>query len=93
MSDEMALAGAKILDTSADLPDRVAALGELANLDAERAIQIAINVTENAEEPSDVLIAMGKELARIASNSRWLTEFEVRNIGDAAFEAYCEHLK
>jgi hypothetical protein len=79
-----------VLDSSINLGDRIAAVRRIALLDIEGAISAAITVTENVEEPPDVLIAMGKELARITSNYRWLTEFEVRNMGDVAYEAYCE---
>ncbi|EFL18374.1 hypothetical protein [Streptomyces sp. C] len=93
MSDQFAAERAVVLDPSADLADRVAALVQLSALNAERAIQVAISVTENCDESPSVLAAMGEEIARISSKTRWLTEFEVRNMRDVAFDAYCEHLK
>ncbi|MDX3772257.1 MULTISPECIES: hypothetical protein [unclassified Streptomyces] len=93
MSDQAALAGAVVLDSSAELSDRVAALHQLSSLNTEKAIQVAISVTENPDEPPVALVAIGKEIARIASNGRWLTEFEVRNMSELAFETYCEYLK
>lgn len=93
MSDQADSACAVALDPSAGLADRISALVQLSALDAERAIQVAISVTENPNEPPGVLVAVGEEIARIASKTRWLTEFEVRNMSDVAFDAYCEHLK
>lgn len=93
MSDQAATACAVLLDLTAEPRDRVAALVQLAALDTERAFRVAISVTENADESRDVLVALGEQIARIASKTRWLTEFEVRNMRDAAFDAYCEHLE
>ncbi|MFF4248920.1 hypothetical protein ACFYY2_31265 [Streptomyces sp. NPDC001822] len=93
MSNQVAMATAAVMDSSTDLADRIAALRLLSGLNTERAIQVAISVTEDPDEPPIVLVAVGEELARIALETRWLTEFEVRNMSDVAFDAYCEHLK
>ncbi|WP_381797779.1 hypothetical protein [Streptomyces niveus] len=92
MSDQADSASAVVLDPSADLAVRISALVQLSALNAERAIQLAISVTENPDEPPGALAAVGKEIARIASKTRWLTEFEVRNMSDVAFDAYCKNL-
>ncbi|MFJ9544379.1 hypothetical protein ACIRPX_45250 [Streptomyces sp. NPDC101225] len=93
MSDQVSLSASVVLNSSADLADRIAALLRLSTLDTEKAIQVAISVTENPDELPVVLVAVGEEIAHIASKTRWLTEFEVRNMSDVAFDAYCEHLK
>ncbi|MFF2521810.1 hypothetical protein [Streptomyces liangshanensis] len=92
MSNRESETNALILDVSAQLEERIAALRRIAVADPEAAIEVGIRVTENLGEAPIALTSVGRELARIASNHRWLTEFEVRNMDDSAFEAYCEHL-
>ncbi|MGW8990583.1 hypothetical protein ACWGRF_11730 [Streptomyces zhihengii] len=82
-----------MLDTEADLSVRVASLRRLSDLDKEKALTTAISVAEDPDEPPAVSVAVGAELARIASAHRWVTEFETRNMTEAAFDSYCEHLE
>lgn len=82
-----------ILDPSVEASHRIAALRVISQADSERALQLAIRVSENQEEGRGILIAFGRELGRIASTHRWVTEFELRNMSEPAFNSYCENLR
>lgn len=93
MSDQESEQIAMILDPSVDDSGRIAALEQISQVDPERALQLAIRVSEDQEEGSGTLIAFGRELARIASSYRWVTEFEIRDMTEVAFNSYCENLR
>ncbi|MFE2609758.1 hypothetical protein ACFXDI_41990 [Streptomyces mirabilis] len=93
MGDQEAEQIAMILDPSVDDSGRIAALEQISQVDPEMALQLAIRVSEDQEEGRDTLIAFGRELARIASSYRWVTEFEIRNMSEVAFNSYCENLR
>lgn len=84
---------AMILDPSVEDSERIAALQRISQVDPEKALQLAIRVSEGQEEEHGTLIAFGIEMARIASTYRWVTEFETRNMTELAFGSYCEHLR
>ena len=88
-SDEVAM----VLDSSVGDVDRIAALREISQADPEQALQLAIRVSENQAESRDTFIAFGEELAQIASSHRWVTEFELRNMSELAFDSYCENFR
>ncbi|MFK0153750.1 hypothetical protein ACIQVK_16980 [Streptomyces sp. NPDC090493] len=83
---------AMILDPAVQGVDRIAALHEFSQSDPEQALQLAIRVSEDQTESRECLMAFGRELARIASFHRWVTEFEMRNMSEPAFDSYCENL-
>ncbi|MFE7855159.1 hypothetical protein [Streptomyces sp. NPDC057403] len=93
MSDQDSEQIAMILDSSADDSGRIDALERISRYNPEMALKLAIMVSEDQGEGRDTLIAFGKELARIASSYRWVTEFEIRNLSEAAFDSYCENLQ
>ncbi|MFF4816091.1 hypothetical protein ACFY2K_16050 [Kitasatospora sp. NPDC001309] len=93
MSDRVAIAGEVALDSSADILDRISALHFLADLDPESGLMVALAATENSDQLPGILTCLGKEVARISSSHRWLTEFEMRNMAGPAFDAYCDYLE
>lgn len=82
-----------MLDLSADIGSRLTALRRLAEVDPERALEAAIEATRSLDATEAALAMLGAELGRVAAKYRDLTEFELRNMREAAFDAYCENLR
>ena len=92
MTDEVESLVTVLTDPSGDPATRSSAATELVALDPERALPILLKIAEDTHENPEMLRAAGRELARAASRTRYLSEFELRDVSGASYEAYCDHL-
>jgi hypothetical protein len=79
-----------ILDAGRSPQERCEAMGELAKLDPESAVDALLKVGERATEHAEILRAAGTELARLSHLSKQVSEFDMRNLTEIAYVAYCD---
>lgn len=58
-------------------------------LNPEAALQSVIHIAEDAREDHATLVGMGRQLAVIAELHRYPTEFESRDMLEAAYNSFC----
>lgn len=85
--NELAMA---ILDASTEVPARLAAMASLRALNPGRAAEALLTVASRDTESFEMLRAAGTELARAAEAGASVTEFDMRNMVGAAYEAFCD---
>jgi hypothetical protein len=83
---------AVLTDSSASIAHRREAASALARLDPATAAPILLSVGAKLDEHTEILAAVGEELAHIASQVGHFSEFDLRDISGATYDAYCEHL-
>jgi hypothetical protein len=89
MTDSLDLR-ALALDMSLDDVCRTQALSALRAADASIARDVALIIADRAEESENLLRAVGFELARLGAAGTEVTEWDLRDMTDAAFKAFCE---
>lgn len=72
------------------LKQRIEAASRLLELDPELALHAVLRAAEDLTEGPETLRALGRQLDAIASVHRHPTEFEMRDLSDVAFDAFCD---
>ncbi len=82
----------ELLDHSRSLSARLAAAQRLIDLDAQRAKVVLIGAAADENDDEAVLVGVGRALARCADLTSHLTEWDFRDMTDAAHDAYWDAL-
>ncbi|MFD6562647.1 hypothetical protein [Micromonospora profundi] len=86
---ELALVAA---DRSGGVSERCNAISRMAELDPVKAKEILIGVASADDEPDELLRQAGKSLGLLAAKAGYLSEWDLRDVTESAYEAYCEWL-
>lgn len=92
MADESREHVADLMDASVELPTRVAAAARLIRLDPLAARATLIDLAAKETEEAEVLQAAGKALASCVEVTTPLTEWDFRDMTDAAYDSYWKAL-
>jgi hypothetical protein len=65
-------------------------MGELAKVDPASAVETLLQVGERTSEHAEILRAAGTELARLSHLSKEVSEFDMRDLTEIAYLAYCD---
>lgn len=79
-----------VSDKSLPLQQRIEALLRILDFDPELALHAALRVAEDPTEEPETLRAVGEQLDVIGEAHRHPTEWEIRDMCDIAFTAYCD---
>jgi len=79
-----------VLDAARSPQERREAIGELAKVDPASAVEALLRVGERTTEHAEILRAAGTELARLSHQSNEVSEFDMRNLTEIAYLAYCD---
>ncbi len=79
---------AAILDTNRASEDRIAAIQALVERDAASAKPIILELAERIDEPRAVLEAAGKALGEIDHRCTRVSEWDLRDVAEVAFNAF-----
>jgi hypothetical protein len=90
MLDERYELTTSIRDHSLAAEQRIDAVARLLEVDPELALHAVLLVTEDPAEESAILSVMGRQLNVIAAVHRFPTEWEVRDMQDIAYDAFCD---
>jgi hypothetical protein len=78
------------LDSSQGTDARIAAMATLGLFDGVAAKDTILELCERHEEPEELLRAAGRELARVHDAGFKVADFDLRDMAEAAFDAFCE---
>lgn len=78
------------LDSSQRTDARMAAIATLGQLDGVAAKDTILELCERQDEPEELLRAAGRELARLHDDGVKVANFDLRDMAEAAFDAFCE---
>jgi hypothetical protein len=79
----------RALDAGAPLDERIAALRELERSASGDAKDDLLALGERDTEPAAILEAAGSALAALAHRGAPVTEFDMRNLQAATYDAFC----
>ncbi|MET7877749.1 hypothetical protein [Micromonospora profundi] len=92
MMDEFFELALVAMDKSGDVSVRGNAISRMAELDPVKAKGILIGVASAGDEPDELLRQAGKSLGLLAAKAGYLSEWDLRDVTESAYEAYCEWL-
>jgi hypothetical protein len=78
------------MDVQKPMAQRLEAINGLANSGQEAAVRTLLQVAEREGERIEILRASGRGLATLMSRGARLVEFDLRDVQDAAYEAFCD---
>jgi hypothetical protein len=78
------------LDSSQGTDVRIAAIAALREFDGIAAKDTILELCERYDEPEELLRAAGRELARLHDDGVKVANFDLRDMAEAAFDAFCE---
>ena len=78
------------LDSRENPKDRLSAIKHLATSRSVEARDVLIAIGERTTEPPEILKAVGHSLAEIGHNGVALSELDMSNLAEVAYEAFCE---
>jgi hypothetical protein len=79
-----------ILDEGRGVQERREAMEELATADPASAVQALLQIGKRATEQAQIVRAAGTELARLSHLGNEVSEFDLRNLTEIAYQAYCD---
>lgn len=80
----------RAIDARTQLDERIHAIEELGSSGSTDAVRTLLELGERQAEPLGVLRAAGAALALLAHRGADISEFDMRNMQGAAYEAFCE---
>ena len=88
-SEEWELAN-KALDGEAKLEERIAAIEGLGRSGSHGAVSPLLELGERQGEPAEILRAAGSALAALVHRGAAISEFDMRDLKEMAYNAFCE---
>jgi len=79
-----------VLDLRASPSRRIVAMAELSGQNPVAAAQALLIVGGRQDETPEILRAAGTSLARASDSGAAVSEFDMRDLTPAAYEAYCD---
>ena len=78
------------LDAQAQLEERIAAIVNLGSSGSRSAAQPLLDLGGRDGESPEILRATGNALAALANSGVSITEFDLRDVQGATYEAFCD---
>ncbi|NJC14419.1 hypothetical protein F4558_004245 [Micromonospora profundi] len=92
MTDDFFELALVAMDKSGGVSERCDAISRMAELDSVKAKEILIGVASSWDEPGEILSQAGKSLGLLAAKAGYLSEWDLRDVTESAYEAYNEWL-
>ncbi|MEU7917363.1 hypothetical protein ACGFIP_16325 [Micromonospora zamorensis] len=92
MIDEFFELALLVVDKSGVVLERCNAIPRMTEIDPVRAKEILLGIASTWDESDEVLRQAGKWLGLIAAKAGYLSEWDMRDITEVAYAAYCEWL-
>lgn len=92
MIDDFADLALLVLDRSGPVGKRLSAISRMAELDPVRTKELLLGVASTWDEPEEILHESGKWLGLVAAKAGYLSEWDLRDVTEKAYDSYCEWL-